>query len=317
MSDGGGESGSGEALDRRFHAVRDDLAAQALKGRVAVPAFAPGRRCQVRWGAVAVRREPRPDAAVDTEALYGERAILYDEADGWAWVQLINDHYVGYVPTAALSTEVHAPTHRVAAILAIVYAKASALSQLVRHVPFNAAVSVTGVEGAFAELAGGGFIGREHLVALDETAGDFVATAVRFTGVPYRFGGKSAFGVDCSGLVQNAFNAAGMNLPRDSDVQYRCLSGAQSCRWLGAEVGGLRRGDIAIWSDHIGLLGADGMLVHATATRMAVVSEPFEAVLARTTSQGSQFLGAVRLRERPEGGPAPQFIEPLSLPAGA
>jgi len=46
-----------------------------------------------------------------------------------------------------------------------------------------------------------------------------VETANRFIGVPYIWGGKTPYGIDCSGLVQTVFKANGINLPRDAYQQ--------------------------------------------------------------------------------------------------
>ena len=71
---------------------------------------------------------------------------------------------------------------------------------------------------------------RQHLGALDANASDFVAVAERFVGTPYLWGGKSVFGIDCSGLVQVSLNAAGTGCPRDSDMQCDGLGRALSAR---------------------------------------------------------------------------------------
>ena len=50
-----------------------------------------------------LRRGPRPDAPLDTEALKGERVTIYElDGEGWAWGQLTSDGYVGWLPDAAL-----------------------------------------------------------------------------------------------------------------------------------------------------------------------------------------------------------------------
>ena len=50
-----------------------------------------------------LRREPAPDAMLETQALKGERVTIYDHSDeGWAWGQLNGDGYVGWLPDRAL-----------------------------------------------------------------------------------------------------------------------------------------------------------------------------------------------------------------------
>ncbi len=71
----------------------------------------------------------------------------------------------------------------------------------------------------FAVLATGGYVPRQHLAPLDADENDYVSVAERFLGAPYLWGGKTSLGLDCSGLVQVAFDAAGMDAPRDSDMQ--------------------------------------------------------------------------------------------------
>jgi cell wall-associated NlpC family hydrolase len=303
-----------DQLDRRFHAYRDDIAAAELAGKLDGRRFVEGRLRQVRWSAAPLRRRPEVDAPLDTEALLGETVVVYEEAGGWSWCQLVEDHYVGYLPTGALGTEILPQTHRVSAVIAIVYAKPSALSEMVRHAALNAAVSVVSIDGRFAKLADGGYIGTQNLAGMDDHEPDYVATAMRFLGLPYRFGGKTAFGIDCSGLVQKALRAAGMRGPRDSDEQYRLI--ASGGKALGTRLDALRRGDIAFWSGHIGIMLDDTNLVHANATNMAVTVEPIGQVVSRTEGESATYLGAVRLPTVGSGGEQPlQFISPRPLPA--
>jgi hypothetical protein len=100
-------------LDPRRHAYRGDLAAERLRGRIEAERYVAGEPRQVSAPSLPLRREPRFDATLDTEALLGETVTLYDEREGWAWVQLNRDSYVGYMPSEGLAPEVVSPTHRV------------------------------------------------------------------------------------------------------------------------------------------------------------------------------------------------------------
>ena len=55
-----------------------------------------------------MRRQPAFAEALENELLFGERVRVFDEADGWAWLQLERDGYVGYVRADALRRELHA-----------------------------------------------------------------------------------------------------------------------------------------------------------------------------------------------------------------
>ena len=74
-----------EGFDRRLTPARADLAASHLKGHVEAARFVDGVVMQVKEGVVDVKREPRPDASLDTQTLYGECVTVYDEEEGWAW----------------------------------------------------------------------------------------------------------------------------------------------------------------------------------------------------------------------------------------
>src|SRR5262249_55014915 len=111
-----------DALDPRVTPARADIAAKHLEGKIKAARFIEGRVMEVMAPQAPLRREPRPDAPLGTEALKGERVTVYDtNAEGWAWGQLAGDHYAGWLPSAALAPPGPAPTHRVAALRTLVF----------------------------------------------------------------------------------------------------------------------------------------------------------------------------------------------------
>ncbi len=64
--------------------------------------YVEGRRVAIRVGLVDLRPEPAYDASIDTQALFGETAVLYEDNEGWGWIQMERDSYVGYLPITAL-----------------------------------------------------------------------------------------------------------------------------------------------------------------------------------------------------------------------
>ncbi len=279
------------AFDRRLTPARPDIAAAHLQGQVAAGRFVAGKPMLVTAAAAPVRREPRPDAALDTEALAGEAVTVYDEEEGWAWGQLAADNYVGYLPLATLRADAAAPTHRVTRLRTFVYPGASVKLPPLDALSLNARVAVRQVAGDFAAIHAGGFIYARHLAGLDAIDSDATAIAERFIGVPYLWGGKTSLGLDCSALVQLSLAACGRPAPRDSDMQERELGSP-----IGSDAGldGLRRGDLVFWKGHVGCMRDASTLLHANGHFMEVTSEPLAEAVARIEAKGGGGITSIR-----------------------
>src|SRR5690606_31534568 len=81
------------ALDRRLHAFRPDLADTRLREQVEAGRFVEGRQMRVSGPVVDLRSAPRPDAGLDTQMLAGDEVLVFEDAEGWAWVQSLRDGY--------------------------------------------------------------------------------------------------------------------------------------------------------------------------------------------------------------------------------
>jgi len=277
-------------LDRRLTAARPDLADIRLKGRVEAERFVEGVARRVAVPVAPLRRRPAADAALETEALHGEDVTVFeDEGEGWAWVQLAGDFYVGYMPSEALAPPGPAPTHRVAALRTFVFPGPDIKLPPRAALCLGSRVAVRELGEKFA-LTAEGAIFAGHLVPLDAPGeGDFVAVAARFLGTPYLWGGRSALGIDCSGLVQTALAACGLEAPRDSDMQEAALGTPLA---LDAP---LQRGDLLFWPGHVAMVEAPDTLLHANAHAMCVAREPLAPALARIAAGGSPLRGIRRM----------------------
>ena len=278
--------------DPRLTPARPDLAAKYLEGRIEARRFVTGEAFEISDSIAPLRGAPSSDAMLLTQALMGERVTIYDrDGEGFAWGQLNSDGYVGWLPDRALAKPAAAPTHRITALRTFAFPGPSIKLPPVDTLVMGAAVTVIRDDGVFAVTRGGWYLPRRHVGPIDRHVDDFVAVAEQFAGTPYLWGGKSSLGIDCSGLVQIALNAAGIGCPRDSDMQQDGLGRALDA----AESKKLRRGDLMFWNGHVAIARDADTIVHANAHHMATTIENTREAIARIKAAGSDITAIKRL----------------------
>jgi len=277
-------------LDRRLTPARADRAAAALRGRVEAASFVEARLRGVIEAVAPLRRAPAPDAPLETEALYGEAVAVYDESQGWAWVQLLRDSYVGYLPASALGAPT-AATHRLAALRSFAYPGPSIKTPPALALSLGAQLAVKSHQGEFFVTGDGLHLYAQHLAAIDAFEPDFVAVAERFLEAPYLWGGRTSVGLDCSGLVQSALAAAGVKAPRDADMMEAGLGAPVA---FDESLSGLARGDLIFWKGHVGVMQDARTLLHASGWHMKVVSERLRVTCGRINEKAGGPITSIR-----------------------
>jgi gamma-D-glutamyl-L-lysine dipeptidyl-peptidase len=229
------------------------------------------------WPAVAivrrdladVRAAPSADAELVDQSHYGENVAVLGERDDWRYVQGPNQ-YFGWVHLDDLALfTAYVERHVVAVLLADVRDAPRDDAEAIARLPAGTSVPATVASpDGWRELhLGPGW--RTGYVAMSEladvralphrypTADDYLKTAETFIGVPYLWGGTTALGLDCSGLVQQVYRLNGVALPRDADQQ----------AMLGRRVEEARAGDLMFFGaksvTHVALATSATEFIHA------------------------------------------------------
>ncbi len=211
---------------------------------------------------------PSADAGVVSQATFGSGVVLVEAGSGWTKVRT-SDHYEGWLRTADIRPVTMVRAGRgSAAMVESLFASLFREPDIEKHapivtIPYGSEVEVTGEQetpdgvfysvrlpdGGVAWVPGADVVIGANPLSIAETIG----LARRFVGLPYRWGGTSAFGFDCSGFTQMLMRRRGVPLPRDSRPQ---------SQWEGlapVERGALEPGDLLFFGSTPGKINHTGM----------------------------------------------------------
>ncbi|MBV0913713.1 C40 family peptidase [Anianabacter salinae] len=279
-------------MDHRRHWSSGRVAHVSLKGRVQADRFIEGTPYEVVTTVATIWTTP--GGKRDRQLLLGRRFIVLDREGDHVFGFAEACGYAGWVRAVELQPARAAPTHvvKVARSYAIL-APELKTSEDGFAISGGSLVHVTGDHGRWVAIHLPGedrprYMPKAHLNPADVSGDDPVEVAELLLGTPYLWGGNSAFGIDCSGLVQIACHACGIACPGDGDMQEAELGqplpdGAPR-----------QRGDLVFWKGHVAWLASPDRLIHANAHDMAVAYEDFDAAVDRIIAQGDGPVTSIR-----------------------
>ena len=287
-----------DPLDTRLNAIRPDLADIRLKSKFDAIHHVSGKPGIVCEPVVDLKGANNPDSDNIHQLLMGEMVWIFEDTNERKWVQSRLDGYVGYAASRFISHEpqtsqsndaaekANSSTHTVCVPTTFCYPKAELRNPPLYSLSMGSRVTIQSyqeVRGTkYAMLAGGGALIEKHLIEIDSFQSDYVEVCESLLNTPYLWGGSSAFGLDCSSLVQLSMRMCGTQVLRDSDMQAATIGTPLEA---GENYQNLQRGDLIFWRGHVGvhqgLIDDVPHIIHSSGHTMNVASEPLHQAIER------------------------------------
>ena len=203
---------------------------------------------------ISVRREPNDRSEIITQLLFGETCnqIENDVSSNFIKIRADFDGYEGWVDEKQLEeiSSFDLELYKSNQTYSIGTLNTMLVDESISLVPLGAVI-----QHHYLEKQEITFVGESSVL----TKNELITTATKYMNTPYLWGGKSQFGIDCSGFVQQVFKVCGIDLPRDA---YQQVEKGQKITF-----DDLEEGDLAYFGKdkitHVGIVLKDKRIIHA------------------------------------------------------
>jgi cell wall-associated NlpC family hydrolase len=161
------------------------------------------------------------DSHVQTQALYGQEVTILAVQGGWAKVAVRDEPdpqdphgYPGWVPLRQL-----APAYDTGGRYVVVRSRTATLRVGGKSIALSYGTRLPLISGKRVRTPDGEGVVSGTSAPLRATNESIIAEGKRFLGTHYLWGGLSAWGFDCSGLIWDLYRVHGLTIPRDADPQ--------------------------------------------------------------------------------------------------
>ncbi|MEJ8755684.1 C40 family peptidase [Pontibacter sp. H259] len=215
---------------------------------------------------VPMRAEPSNRAELVTQVLFGECYEIISRQEKWLQIQLASDGYKGWIDANQHTTvlkeyyqEWKSAQHPRSMDLVQVISNAD------ERIPVGIGCYLPFFDGMNVRIGDKTYLynGRATNPEAETTIAQLVKVAHNFMKAPYLWGGKSVFGIDCSGFAQQVYGICGVQLPRDA---YQQVTSGEEVHFVNQT----QPGDLAFFDNdegriiHVGLVLEDQKIMHAS-----------------------------------------------------
>tara|TARA_B100000886_G_scaffold329286_1_gene278507 strand:+ start:8 stop:721 length:714 start_codon:yes stop_codon:yes gene_type:complete len=195
---------------------------------------------------------------LSSQLIYGEKFQILNKKEDWLKIKTSYDNYIGFIKNRKFLKSIKI-THKVSSLSANLYSRPEEKFLLSTKLPFCSKISVIEINKKFYKFENY-WIKKENVVPISFKQQIFKDIKM-FKNIPYKWGGKTFRGIDCSALVQIFFKFNNLYCPRDTKDQIKYFNKAKK----------IRKNSIIFWKGHVGVCLSKSLLIHAYGPKKKVL----------------------------------------------
>ena len=195
---------------------------------------------------------------ISSQLLFGEKFQILKKQSEWLKIKTSYDNYIGYIRNRKFIKKIKV-THKISSLNANLYSKPKENSKTNLELSFCSLISVSKKIKNFYKF--GKFWIKKRDVKPINYKQKIFKNINMFVNTPYKWGGKSYKGIDCSALVQLFFKFNNLYCPRDTKDQVRYFKKAKK----------IKKDAIVFWRGHVAICLSKKNLIHAYGPKKKVL----------------------------------------------
>ena len=195
---------------------------------------------------------------LSSQLIYGERFQVLNKKKGWLKIKTSYDKYTGFIKRRKFIKDIKI-THKISSLFARIYSKPKNKFILNTKLPFCSLILVTEEKNEFYKFENY-WIKKKDVVPISCKQQTF-KNIIIFKDIPYKWGGKTYKGIDCSALVQIFFKFNNQYCPRDTKDQIKYFKKPKN----------IRKNAIIFWKGHVAVCLSKTRLIHAYGPKKKVL----------------------------------------------
>lgn len=228
------------------------------------------------------------NSELENQLIIGEAIKIISKKDKWVEINCIRDNSRGWIRSYHLiETNQINPDYKekviVSSLISDLYVEPSHCSEIITKITLSAVLQKIGESGDFAKVlmpcGRMGYVSKGNIVEGNNLPSDMSITsglitlAKKFIGTPYLWGGRTPFGIDCSGFVQLIHLCYGIILPRNSYMQADIENAVE------VKKEDIQAGDLVFFStngsrvSHVGMAINNEAFIHSCGAAGVIITE--------------------------------------------